>query len=61
MLFQKLEKDSAPPDPERTAAIRLSWEALLRGRNANLMSDQTADAMFRKLMAAVVSKGKAGR
>ena len=48
-----------PPDPERMAAVRLSWEALLRGRNANLVSDQAADAMFRKL-AAVVSKGKAG-
>ena len=60
MLFQKSEKDSAPPDPERMAAVRLSWEALLTGRNANLVSDQAADAMFKKL-AAVISKGKAGR
>ena len=59
MLFQKSEKDGAPPDPERMAAVRLSWEALLRGRTANLVSDQAANAIFRKL-AADVSKGKAG-
>ena len=55
-----MEKDRAPPDPERMVSVRIALEAVLRRRDANVISDNAGEAICKKLMAAIAPNAKSG-
>ncbi len=45
--------DRSPPDAERMVAVRVALDALLRRRIADVLNDNAAEAMGKKLLESV--------